>query len=132
MTSKQYAATVQFDMVKIQETCITKKGPETTDNECAILYGKSRIKYVKERMPLCANTVFSRIFHRRIHFYRVLPCKTCISRVYQNIRVLPRKSHIWAQNGPKTDPKMGLESLKTRVLPRFYTLDVHKTPCFTV
>ena len=33
---------------------------------------------------------------------------------------------------PKMDPEMGLESLKTRVLPKFYAVDVHKTPCFTM
>ena len=49
----------------------------------------------------------SRIFHKRVHFYRVLPCKTRISRMCQTTRVLPCKSRIWAQKGPLNGPQNG-------------------------
>ena len=58
-------------------------------------------------MPLCVNTVFSRIFHNSVHFYRVLPCKTRVSRICKNIRVLPCKSHFWAQKGPQNGSQNG-------------------------
>ena len=31
-------------------------------------------------MPLCVNTVFSRIFHKTVYFYRDLPKKTRVSK----------------------------------------------------
>ena len=81
--------------------------PKTTYNECAILYGKTRVKCVRASVPKCANTVFSRIFHKSAYFYRVLQCKTRIPRICKNIRVLPCKSHIWTQNGPQNGPQNG-------------------------
>ena len=36
------------------------------------------------------------------------------------------------QKGPKMDPKMGPETPRTRVLPVFWAIGMHKTPCFTV
>ena len=79
----------------------------TTCRKCTILYGKTRLKCITKRMPLCVNTAFSRICHKRVKFYRVLPCKTRISRICQNTRVLPCKSRIWAQKGPRNGPQNG-------------------------
>ena len=79
----------------------------TTCRKYSILYGKTRVKCITKRMPSCANTVFSRIFHKSVHFYRVLPCKKRVSRICKNIRVLPRKSHIWAQKGPRNELRNG-------------------------
>ena len=79
----------------------------TTCCRCAILYGKTRVKSITERMPLCVNTVFSRIFHKIVHFYFVLQCKKRVSRNCKNILVLPCKSHFWAQKGPQNGSQNG-------------------------
>ena len=83
-------------------------------------------------MPLCENTVFSRIFHKRVHFYRVLPCKMRISRICQNIQVLPCKSHIWAQNGPQNEPGNGPRITQNTCLIDVLSDGCVKTACFTV
>ena len=70
---------------------------ETTYCKCATLYGKTRVKYIMEQVPLCENTVFSRTIYKRAHFYRVFPCKMRVSRNCKNTRVLPCKSRHWAQ-----------------------------------
>ena len=79
----------------------------TTCCKCAVLYGKTRIKCIPERMPLCVKTVLSRICHESVHFYRVLPCKTSVSRNCKNIRVLPYNSHFWVQKGPRNGSQNG-------------------------
>ena len=86
----------------------------------AFLLGKTRVKCMREEVPLCENTVFSRTIYKRAHFYRVFPCKMRVSRNCKNTRVLPCKSRHWAQkwpsNGPQNGPRIAQKPGFTEVL----------------
>ena len=109
------AKRIQCSFQKLSKTATESRitnDLKTTYCKYSVLYGKTRAKYTKERRPLCANTVFSRIFRKSVHFYRVLPCKTRVSKTCKNIWVLPCRSHIWAQKGLPNGPQNGPRSVQ--------------------
>ena len=96
----------------------------------ADLYCKNRVICITDRMPSCVYTVFFRVFLKRAHFPRVLPCKMSFSINLIFNRVLPGKSQNRdPQWTPKWTPKSSQDRpkpVKTRVI-----LHAHaKTPGF--
>ena len=66
-----------------------------TDKHLAIiaqLYGKTRVKCTIEKTASCVYTVFSRVYSKPVHLYRVLPGKMRIPRSCRFTRVLSSKS----------------------------------------
>ena len=91
----------------------------TTCCKCAILYGKTRVKCITKRMPLCVNTCFSVYFINAFIFtvfYRVKSVFQECTKTHRFYRV-NRVSGL--RKDPEIDHKMGLGSLKTHVLPRY-------------
>ena len=62
-------------------------------------------------------------------FYRV---KCVFQEIAKTLRFYRVNRASGVQKGPTMDPKMGPETPRTRVLPGFSAIDMHKTPCFTV
>ena len=107
-TWKRHTAHIQFYTVKAEQNTQQREGHDA-EIPCFPVYVIKVFIFTMFYRVKCALQEFA----KTLGFYRV------------NRTSGPRMD-------PKMEPEMGLESLKTRVLPRFYAIGVHNTPCFTV